>query len=290
MNEGLRRVEKLASAQRPRDPRLMIDEEEIEDALFWANLHGIERIEFKTLRQWLADGGFVLPANPPDDRLSAELNTLLGRLAGLGVVVEFADHLSDRELYSWLLESGHLEAHFSPLPDSFVHIDVIGSGSDEDNRLYLTYYASDEERAQWKERFPDEELPPRQKLPYDGDRRSARLGWNCLIHPDDLYELGGARWCSLVQSGVSWLMAQPERVVRQSISLPSGIARRVKTLAKRERTSANRVIVNLIETGLEAREREKRAFFELAEKLANSSNAAEQKRLKEELARMTFGE
>jgi metal-responsive CopG/Arc/MetJ family transcriptional regulator len=85
-------------------------------------------------------------------------------------------------------------------------------------------------------------------------------------------------------------MAQPEKVVRQSISLPSGIARRVKTLAKRERMSANRVIVNLIETGLEAREREKREFFELAERLANSSNSAEQKRLKEELARLTFGE
>jgi len=85
-------------------------------------------------------------------------------------------------------------------------------------------------------------------------------------------------------------MAQSERVVRQSISLPSGIARRVRTLARRERTSANRMIVNLIETGLEAREREKLAFFELAERLAGSSNTAEQKRLKEELARMTFGE
>jgi hypothetical protein len=85
-------------------------------------------------------------------------------------------------------------------------------------------------------------------------------------------------------------MAQPDRVIRQSISLPSGIARRVKILAKRERTSANRVIVGLIETGLEAREREKRSFFELAERLAHSSNAAEQKHLKQELARMTFGE
>ena len=86
------------------------------------------------------------------------------------------------------------------------------------------------------------------------------------------------------------ILAHSEKVVRQSISLPSSIARRVKTLANRERTSANRVIVNLIETGLQAREREKRAFFELAERLANSSNANEQKRLKEELARMTFGE
>ena len=94
----------------------------------------------------------------------------------------------------------------------------------------------------------------------------------------------GAEWCIVA------IMAHPERVVRQSISLPSGIARRVKSLAKRERTSANRVIVDLIETGLEAREREKRAFLELAERLANSSSTAEKKRLKEELARMTFGE
>ncbi len=94
-------------------------------------------------------------------------------------------------------------------------------------------------------------------------------------------------WCNVVYSEA---VAQQDRVVRQSISLPSAIARRVKTLAKRKRTSANRVIVDLIETGLEAREHEKRAFFELAERLARSSNAVEQKRLKEELARMTFGE
>ena len=52
----------------------------------------------------------------------------------------------------------------------------------------------------------------------------------------------------------------------------------------------NRVIVELIETGLEAREREKRTFFELADRLSRSTDPSEQKRLKEELARMTFGE
>ena len=85
-------------------------------------------------------------------------------------------------------------------------------------------------------------------------------------------------------------MAQSDRVVRKSVSLPSGLARRVRTLAARQRTSANRVIVELIEAGLDAREREKRQFFEVAERLAQSSNASEQKRLKEELARLTFGE
>ena len=49
-------------------------------------------------------------------------------------------------------------------------------------------------------------------------------------------------------------------------------------------------IVELIETGLEAREREKRRFFELADRLADSADASKQKRLKEELARMTFGD
>ena len=85
-------------------------------------------------------------------------------------------------------------------------------------------------------------------------------------------------------------MAQPQKNVRQSVTLPSSVARRVHALAKRTRISTNRVIVDLIESGLEAKEREKAAFFDLADRLAQTSDSAEQKRLKEELARMTFGE
>ena len=62
-------------------------------------------------------------------------------------------------------------------------------------------------------------------------------------------------------------MAAPQKNIRQSVSLPSVTARRVRTLAKQQRTSANRVLVDLIETGLQAREREKLAFFDLAERL-----------------------
>jgi metal-responsive CopG/Arc/MetJ family transcriptional regulator len=85
-------------------------------------------------------------------------------------------------------------------------------------------------------------------------------------------------------------MAASPKSVRQSVTLPSTIARRVQALAKRHRTSANRVIVDLIESGLEAKEREKIEFFALADRLVNASDETEQKRLKEELARMTFGE
>ncbi len=85
-------------------------------------------------------------------------------------------------------------------------------------------------------------------------------------------------------------MAETDKAVRQSVTLPSGVARRVQALAKRQRTSANRVMVELIETGLEAREEEKKRFFELADRLARSSDANEQKRLKGELARLTYGD
>jgi predicted transcriptional regulator len=85
-------------------------------------------------------------------------------------------------------------------------------------------------------------------------------------------------------------MTAPHRNVRQSVSLPSTVARRVQALAKRRRISANRVIVELIESGLEAKEREKIAFLDLADRLARSSDQEEQKHLKEALARMTFGD
>lgn len=81
-----------------------------------------------------------------------------------------------------------------------------------------------------------------------------------------------------------------ERPVRQSVSLPPGIAHRVKSLAKSSRTSASRILIELIEAGLDAREQEKRRFLDLADRLARSQDPEEQGRLKAELARMTFGE
>ncbi len=85
-------------------------------------------------------------------------------------------------------------------------------------------------------------------------------------------------------------MPTAEKTIRQSVSLPLGVARRVKALATTTRTSANRVIIELIESGLDAKEQEKKRFLEVVDRLADSRDAGDQKRLKEELARMTFGE
>lgn len=60
-------------------------------------------------------------------------------------------------------------------------------------------------------------------------------------------------------------------------------------MAHRQNRSANRVLESLIEAGLEAKEAEKRRFFELTERLRSAVDAAELQQIKEELARMTFG-
>ena len=95
-----------------------------------------------------------------------------------------------------------------------------------------------------------------------------------------------ALWCKLVYS---CRVPISDRPVRQSVSLPARVAKRVKSLAQMSRTSTSRVIAGLIESGLDARERERERFFDLADRLARSRDPEEQKRLKEELARMTFG-
>ena len=85
------------------------------------------------------------------------------------------------------------------------------------------------------------------------------------------------------------MKAEKNNAVRQSVSLPPRVAKRVRALARNRKSSANRVLVELIETGLESAENERRRFFELADQLTKSSDSAERKRLKEELARITFG-
>lgn len=97
----------------------------------------------------------------------------------------------------------------------------------------------------------------------------------------------GAFWCAVVYDKV---MTRLERPIRQSISLPHRIAKHVHAIAKTRKTSANRVVVDLIEAGIQAKEDEKRRFFALANRIAESDDPVERQRIKEELARMTFGD
>jgi metal-responsive CopG/Arc/MetJ family transcriptional regulator len=77
--------------------------------------------------------------------------------------------------------------------------------------------------------------------------------------------------------------------VRRSVTLPAQIAQQVDRLAKRRRLSDNRVLVELIEQGIEAAKQKEQAFFELAERFRTSKGADEVKKLGDELGRFVFG-
>ena len=77
--------------------------------------------------------------------------------------------------------------------------------------------------------------------------------------------------------------------VRQSVTLPAKVARQVRSLARKHRLSANRVVVELLEEGLEARKRKEKAFHDLAERYRSAIDPNEVERLGEQLGRMVFG-
>ncbi len=90
----------------------------------------------------------------------------------------------------------------------------------------------------------------------------------------------------LVHTGV---MSSANKTVRQSISLPANVAAKVRSLAKTRRLSSNRMLVELIENGIEAEKRKQQEFFELAERFRKATDPEEVKRLGDKLGRMVFG-
>jgi hypothetical protein len=77
--------------------------------------------------------------------------------------------------------------------------------------------------------------------------------------------------------------------VRRSVTLPGQMAKQIQAIAKRRRLSDNRVLLDLIELGIEASRNKEEEFFELADRFRASEDPAEAKRLGDELGRMVFG-
>jgi len=85
-------------------------------------------------------------------------------------------------------------------------------------------------------------------------------------------------------------MTRARPPVRLSVSLPWHIAKRMHAMAKTRRTTTNRVLTDLIQTGLRATRPEREHFLALAKRFKESSEPAESGRLREELARLIFDE
>lgn len=78
--------------------------------------------------------------------------------------------------------------------------------------------------------------------------------------------------------------------VRRSVTLPQQIDRKIESIARNRRLSGNRVLVELLELGLEARSAKEKAFFELAQRFRETDDPQEVKQLGDELGRFVFGE
>ena len=81
-----------------------------------------------------------------------------------------------------------------------------------------------------------------------------------------------------------------KKTIRRSLTLPRPIAKQVDSMARRRRLSDNRVLVELIELGIEAKQQKEKEFFELAERFRASKDLEEIKRLGDELGLFVFGE
>jgi hypothetical protein len=116
--------------------------------------------------------GIVIPdddAALDDAALTAKLWEVITAMADLRLVLDFTDHLSDRELYRALVRDLLTQDEFLE-EGTFTHLSVLGDCADPpEQEIWLKYYADDADRADWLQDFGDR-LPPRMPRPYDRDR------------------------------------------------------------------------------------------------------------------------
>src|SRR5437660_3730470 len=124
---------------------------------FLKHILEFETAEQLTLMQWLENAGLEVPAPEEltDDLLPAKLWEVINRMASLGAYLHNTNHLSERELYSYLFYDGLREdAVLFPENPSFVYgLDLLGSGSDEDMQLFMKYFADADYRQRWAKDF-----------------------------------------------------------------------------------------------------------------------------------------
>ncbi len=141
---------------------------------FLEHVLAFEQIGATPLFEQLVEADVQLPAPQElaDADLPSKLLQIFEELARLGVYVQSTDHLSDRELYEhlWHDTLREPETTMPGNPCITCVIDLISTGSEENVQIWLTYYASEDDRLAWQADFPENALPQPRKLPHDRDR------------------------------------------------------------------------------------------------------------------------
>jgi hypothetical protein len=132
---------------------------------FLAQMLAWERAPVLPIAKWF-EPELALPA--PDQLSDQQVRTLLTetiqKLYSRRIVLDFTDHLSDRELYRLIYRDilPCAEKKIDSL-SNYLHWDCADMGGDPS--IWLRYYASEEERLMWADDLSDP-LPPSEEPPY----------------------------------------------------------------------------------------------------------------------------
>ena len=132
---------------------------------FLASMLAWERAPVLPISQWF-EPELVLPRpdSLDDQQLHEVLWETIHKLYDQRIVLDFTDHLTDRELYCLLVR----DILPSPekkvdIPRNYLHWHCLDS--DEEPETWLRFYATEEEREGWAEETC-QELPPAEIPPY----------------------------------------------------------------------------------------------------------------------------
>jgi hypothetical protein len=129
---------------------------------FLASMLAWERAPVLPIRQWFSPELQVpSPDSLSDEQLSEYLHRLIECLYEQRIVLDFTEHLSDRQLYR-LIYRDILPSYEKKvdLPRNYLHWHCL---DENDIESWLRFYASDDERQQWESanlQLPPPKCPP----------------------------------------------------------------------------------------------------------------------------------
>jgi hypothetical protein len=158
---------------------------------FWEHVRDFEKAPLVKLSDRWMEAHEPLPPleNLSDEKVTKTLWEIIHWLASRRIFLESTNHLSDRELLAYIRDELFTD-EIEEIPFGNWHWDPAGSGSEEDLKIHLQYYADDDTRERWAKDWPELEIPKKETPPYDRDKDLPQAS----LEPEELPEGWEDEW------------------------------------------------------------------------------------------------